>query len=121
MADDDNDFPLDANGPAYTSRQQRDGVPLAYVGEKLGRAIEALHRSGLRHPDRRDELLAPMDFLLVAHLGLHNMLAKANDRTLAARLLAASDDDLQAWLRVVDREGDVAGLASLDSPRRGTP
>ena len=116
MADDDNDLPLDANGPAYTSRQQRDGVPLSYVGEKLGRTIEELHRCADRHPDRRDELVAPLYFLLVAHLGLHNMLAKANDRTLAARLLAASGDELRVWLRLIDREGDVAGLAGFDSP-----
>ena len=116
MADDHNDIPLDANGPAYTSRQQREGVPLSYVGEKLRRAIEELHRCASRYPDRRDELLAPMYFLLVAHLGLHNMLAKANDRTLAARLLAASDDERRAWLDLIDREGEVAGLASLGPP-----
>ena len=34
------DFPLNANGPAYTARQERHGVPLAYVGGKLGNAIE---------------------------------------------------------------------------------
>lgn len=91
-------------------------MPLSYVGEKLGRAIEELHRCAVRRPDRRDELLAPMYFLLVAHLGLHNMLAGADDRTFPARLLAASDDELQAWLRLIDREGDVAGLAGLESP-----
>lgn len=57
-----------------------------------------------------------MYFLLVAHLGLHNMLAKANDRSLAARLLNASDDELRAWLALTQREGDVAGLAGLDQP-----
>ncbi|SDR63022.1 hypothetical protein SAMN05445850_8574 [Paraburkholderia tuberum] len=38
------DLPLNANGPAYTSQQDRHGVPLSYVGEKLGRAIGDLHR-----------------------------------------------------------------------------
>jgi hypothetical protein len=110
----DDDIPLDANGPAYTSHQERQGVPLSYVGEKLARAIEELHRYARDHSDQRDELLASMYFLLVAHLGLHNMLAKANDRSLATRLLDASDDELRAWLALIDREGDVAGLAGLD-------
>ena len=44
------------------------------------------------------------------------MLAKANDRSLPARLLNASDDELRAWLAVIQREGDVAGLAGLDQP-----
>jgi hypothetical protein len=78
---DEHDFPLSANGPAYTSEQQRHGVPLSYVGEKLDRAIEELHRYALHHPLELDALQAPMYYLLVAHLGLHNMLGKANDRT----------------------------------------
>jgi hypothetical protein len=116
MADDD-DFPLDANGPAYTSRQERDGVPLAYVGEKLGRAIEELHRYAANHPDQRGALQHTMYFLLVAHLGLHNMLAKTADRTLPLRLLGGSRDQLDAWLELIEREGDVQGLAGLDPDR----
>jgi hypothetical protein len=110
------DVPLDANGPAYISCQEREGVPLTYVGEKLGRAIEELHRYARDHPDQREALQATMYFLLVSHLALHNMLAKANDRSLATRLLAATDDELRAWLQVIEREGDVRGLAGLDQP-----
>ena len=52
MPDDPDDLglPLNANGPAYTSRQARQGVPLDYVAEKLGTAIEDLHRYGRHHP-----------------------------------------------------------------------
>ncbi|MCH2240930.1 MAG: hypothetical protein MK041_03125 [Aquabacterium sp.] len=110
------DIPLAANGPAYTSRQERHGVPLSYVGDKLGHAIEELHRHGSRHPAQRQDLFASMHYLLVAYLGLHNMLAKANDRSLVGRLLEASDAELKAWLALVAREGDVAGLADLDRP-----
>jgi hypothetical protein len=110
----DDDVPLDANGSAYIACQEREGVPLTYVGEKLGRAIEELHRYARDHPDQREQLQATMYFLLVAHLALHNMLAKANDRSLAARMLAATDDELKAWLQVIEREGDVQGLAGLD-------
>ncbi|WP_175924512.1 hypothetical protein [Burkholderia latens] len=51
--------------------------------------------------------------LLVAYLGLHNMLGKANDRTLVDRLLDGSSEKLDTWLRLVEREGDVQGLAEL--------
>jgi hypothetical protein len=110
---DDDGFDLSANGPAYTTGERRHGVPLTYVGEKLGSAIEELHRFARRHPQELDDLQAPMYYLLVAHLGLHNMLGKANDRTLTMRLLRGSTKDLQTWLRLVEREGDVEGLASL--------
>lgn len=110
----DDDMPLDANGPAYTTAQSRRGVPLEYVGDKLARAIEELHRYARKHPVQQQELYGSMYYLLVAHLGLHSMLAKANDRSLPARLLAASTEELDAWLAVIEREGDVAGLAGLD-------
>ena len=56
-----------------------------------------------------------MYFLLVARLGLHNMLAKASDRTLPTRLLKASREELDRWLELIERDGDVAGLAGLDA------
>jgi len=111
----DDDLPLDANGPAYTSGQSRHGVPLSYVGEKLARAIEELHRYAREHPQHLRELHGSMYFLLVAHLGLHNMLAKANDRSLPMRLLQASDEELNTWLQAIERGGDVTGLAGLDN------
>lgn len=70
-------------------------------------------RSVCRHPAQRQDLFASMHYLLVAYLGLHNMLSKANDRSLVGRLLEASDAELKAWLALVEREGDVAGLADL--------
>ena len=108
------DLPLSSNGPAYTIQQAREGVPLSYVGEKLANAIEALNSHARRHPEQRDELLTTMHYLLVAHLGLNNMLAKANDRTLAVRMLSADLDELDRWLQLVQREGDVQGLANVE-------
>jgi len=110
----DDEIPLDANGQAYTVTQSRSGVPLEYVGGKLACAIHELHRYASKHPQQQHELHGPMYYLLVAHLGLHNMLAKANDRTLTTRLLAASSKELDAWLAIIEREGDVAGVAGLD-------
>ena len=109
----DDDLPLNSNGPAYTVQQAREGVPLSYVGEKLAHAIEELNRHARRHPEQGDGLLAAMHYLLVAHLGLHNMLAKANDRTLSTRMLSATREELDLWLELVRREGDVQGLAGV--------
>lgn len=114
QAPEDPTYSLNANGPAYTSRQDRHGVPLDYVAEKLNSAIEELHRLGQQNPSVREAALPTMYFMLVAHLGLNNMLGKANDRKLAARLLTGSTKKLRAWLDWVAREGDVHGLASLD-------
>ncbi|MBB5429837.1 hypothetical protein GCT19_41940 [Paraburkholderia sp. CNPSo 3155] len=110
---DDADLPLNANGPAYTSRQDRDGIPLSYVGEKLSLAIEDLHPHARRYQGERDDLRCTMYRLLVAYLGLHNMLGKANDRTLVDRLLDGTSEKLDTWLRLIEREGDVHGLAEL--------
>jgi hypothetical protein len=106
---DDADLPLNANGPAYTSRQDRDGIPLSYVGEKLGLAIADLHRHARCCQGDRDDLRCTI------YLGLHNMLGKANDRTLVDRLLDGSSEKLDTWLRLVEQEGDVHGLAELGS------
>ncbi|WP_256258705.1 hypothetical protein [Burkholderia ubonensis] len=81
---------MNANGPASTSQQDRHGVPLSYVGEKLCRAIEDLHRHAQRCQGGRDDLRGAMYHLLVAYLGLHNMLGKANDLSLTDRLLDGS-------------------------------
>jgi hypothetical protein len=110
---DDLGLPLNANGPAYTTSEARHGVPLDYVAEKLGSAIADLHRYGRQHPTAREDLMPAMYHLLVAYLGLHNMLAAANDHTLAPRLFANSTDELDAWLRLVSRQGDVLGLGDV--------
>jgi len=104
------DFPLNANGPAYTSWQDRHGVPLSYVGEKLGRAIEDLHRHARRGQGGDDDLHSAMYHLLVSYLGLHNMLGRANDPTLTNRLLDGSSENLGRWLRLVDREATSTDL-----------
>lgn len=108
-------LPLNANAGAYTALQSRDGIPLSYVAEKLKCAIEDLHRHGRRCYEARIELRRCMYYLLVAHLALHNMLAKANDLSLVDRLLDGSSENLNRWLRLVEREGDVQGIADLES------
>lgn len=89
------DFPLNTNGPAYTSRQDRHGVPLSYVGEKLSRAIEDLHRYAQRCQGGREDLRGAIYHLLVAYFGLNNMLGKANDHSLTDRLPDGSSQNLE--------------------------
>ena len=72
MNNDDQYLPLESNGPAYTKSEERHGVPLNYVGQKLRCAIEELNRVARQHPELQPELRATMHYLLVAHLGLHN-------------------------------------------------
>jgi hypothetical protein len=70
---------------------------------------------GTRNAARAEAMICgAMYHLLVAYLGLYNMLGKANDLTLTDRLLDGSSQNLETWLRLVDREGDVHGLAGLD-------
>jgi hypothetical protein len=45
------------------------------------------------------------------------MLGKADDHTMTDRLLDGRSENLGTWLRLVDREGDVYGLAGLDDSR----
>lgn len=111
---DDACLPLNANGHAFTSRQYRNGIPLPYVGQKLRCAIEDLHRHAQCCPGKRNELGMTMHYLLAAYLGLYNMLGTANDPALVDRLLGGSGEQLQKWLRVVECEGDVCGVAELD-------
>lgn len=110
------ELPLNANGPAFTRREGRHGVPLDYVAEKLGHAIEDVYRAAKRLPSDDIDAQSAMYHLLVAFLALHNMLGKANDRSLVLRLLGGSREQLDAWLALVQREGDVQGLAGLDEP-----
>lgn len=112
---DDAYLPLNANGQAYTSRQYRDGIPLSYVAQKLRCGIEDLHRYAQSCPNGCNDLRLAMYYLLAAHLGLHNMLGKANDPALVDRLLDGSSHKLQKWLCLVEREGDVHGVAELES------
>lgn len=112
---DDAHLPLSANGEAYTMREARHGVPLDYVAEKLASGITSLHGMGRLHTEQREALLPTMHYLLVAHLGLHNLLGKADDRTLATRLLEGDAESLDEWLAWTAREGGVNGLASLDA------
>lgn len=114
---DESGFPLNANGAAYTSHQERHGVPLTYVGEKLGSAIIELHRHARSRPAERGSLIPAMHYLLTAHLALHNMLGKADDHSLPERLLEGSGKELRLWLDVIAREGDVRGLSGIDNPR----
>lgn len=103
-------LPLSANGPAYEKGENRHGVPLDYVAEKLGSAILALHSFGLTNPDMKVELQGAMYYQLVAFLALNNMLAAANDRTLTDRIFNFNRKEVEQWINLVHQQGDVSGI-----------
>lgn len=108
-------YPLIANGVAETRQERRDGIPLGRVAEQIERAIKALHAQASKTPLVAESLLPAMLDMLAAYLSLYNMLGATRDRSLPARLLLGSRDELQTWLNAVALEGDVHGLAALNA------
>jgi hypothetical protein len=105
-----NQLPMSANGPAYETVENRHGVPLDYVAEKLGCAILELHSVGFSNPDMKVELHGAMYYQLVAFLALNNMLAAANDQTLTDRIFNFNRTEAERWINLVHRQGDVSGI-----------
>lgn len=116
----------DPNGPAYQQTETRNGPPLAYVADKLGNALQALHRvhsqletlagrtttdSALGPDSTANDLMygveAAFHQACVAYLALQNMLAHANPPEFAERLLAMDRDEFDEWLADIDRGGSV--------------
>jgi hypothetical protein len=105
-------FPVNANGSAYTAYETRHGVPLEYVAEKLGNAIEELHAFVAHNRESAAELRGTYHSLVTAYLGLSNMLGSASIDQ-AERLLGSSSGEMKRWRELIDSQGDVRGLAIL--------
>lgn len=103
-------IPISANGPAYEKGEKRHGIPLDYVADKLGNAILELHTFSSANRALVSELHGTMYYQLVAFLALNNMLGAANDRTLTDRLLGSTRAELERWIDLVHRQGDVSGI-----------
>lgn len=103
-------IPLSANGPAYEKGEKRHGVPLDYVADKLGNAILELHSFSSANPELTIELHGSMYYQLVAFLALSNMLAAANDRTLTGRIFGSTRVEVERWIDLIHRQGDVSGI-----------
>ncbi len=109
----------DPNGPAYQQREERVGPPLAYVQEKLGNALRAIHAlahasagqaaSGSTDEKRQRKTAEAFYYSLVAYLALTNMLAAADDPDLVERLTAYSVDEFEQWLDDIERGESVTG------------
>lgn len=104
-------YPTKANGSAYEKEEQRLGVPLDYVADKLGNAILELSALAQRQPDLSKDLYLTMRYQLIAFLALNNMLAAANDPDLTDRMLSLSRDEAERWVNLVHRQGDVSGIS----------
>lgn len=101
---------LSANGPAYEKGEERHGVPLDYVADKLGNAIIELHSFARINPALADDLHGAMYYQVVAFLALNNMLGAAHDRALTGRLLGSTRVEVERWINLVHRQGDVSGI-----------
>lgn len=106
-------LPLSSNGAAYTTRETRNGVPLAYISEKLAYAIEDTHAAGQAHPEMRLRLAHVMYSQTLAFLALHNMLGAANDSGLPERLLDLEREELRKWINAVVSYGDLLGAGDV--------
>lgn len=130
MNDDEMEF-SDPNGSAYKSTEQRTGVPLGYISEKMKGALKMVHvtLSAIKYyvPDdlpqpekakgtsfnvKQDALLIPaistFRYQLTSFLALHNMLAVANDQKVFERLQQYTPEEFAKWLEHVEQEGALS-------------
>ena len=120
----DIDLPLSSNGPAFRQTEQREGVPLDYVAEKLRVALESLHLH-IRYEvgEMGDAAIDPATIIelplilreafhkvVVAFLALHNMLGSAGDHRLTDRLISKNADELALWIGAVEDGGSISGI-----------
>lgn len=111
-------LPLLANAGAEAATELRHGVPLKRIAHQVASGIRALHTAAVVQQDGRAGHLIAFRRMLLAYLGLYNMLGAATDASLARRLLTARREELECWLRAVALEGDVLGMAGLEPPPR---
>jgi hypothetical protein len=105
------ELPISSNGPAYVTREVRKGIPLDYLSEKLSHAIRETHSLAQRFPQMLTDLVPVMHYQITTLLALHSMLGAANDARLPERLLGSSRQNLENWLDIVARQGDVLGIS----------
>lgn len=107
-------LPLLANAGAEVATELRHGVPLRRIAHQVASGIKALHALSADGRHFGPELRAAFRRMLLAYLGLFNMLSAAADPSLPQRLLSGNREELDCWLRAVALEGDVLGTAGLD-------
>jgi hypothetical protein len=103
------------NGPAYEAKEQRRGVPLSYVAEKLRTTLTTLHSSIAALPDPTmipndtNErfalygLRASFELGITSYLALSNMLGGLREQKLSDRLLTYGRGEFAEWLDRIDR------------------
>ena len=108
------------NGEAYEKVELRDGSPLSYVAEKLGRAVEFSHavyqklefKGADNVPNEyepRESAGAAFRYATTAYLALYNMLGLIDDQNKFKTLEKLSPDQFRAWIAMVQREGSIHG------------
>ena len=128
----------DTNGPAYKSKETRNGPPLGYIAEKMKNGLTEQHRllrelriqlpddmsanpeyfdvEGMRNTSisvKNDLLIGPaytaFYYQIVAYLALMNML-KLADPNDVKRYSEMTASDFEKWIEFVDREGSEVGI-----------
>ena len=112
-----------SNDEAYEKIEERTGVPLDYVAEKLRKSVEASHQvlAAVRRVDQEPpkgeepeislRLHASLAFQygITSYLALMNMLALANDSDVFERLAHYSKEEFKDWLERIHQQGSVTG------------
>jgi hypothetical protein len=113
MADID-DIYVPPNADGYERREVRDGMPLEYVGEKLGLAVRAVHKQSRQ--SRQGEASSidaasygAFHYTVTAFVALYNMLGLVAEPDRIAQLLELDEDDFDAWVGNVEQQGSVTG------------
>lgn len=125
----DDELILTPNNGAYERPEIRHGLPLNYVSEKIGSAVESAYRSyhwlkdrkGNESPDDLEHQQAIASIwdtfrcATTAFLALHNMLGLIQDPDKFNSLLKLSPKRFGAWLAMVRREGSISGYTITGS------
>ena len=112
-----------SNDSAYEMTEERTGVPLDYVAEKLRKSVEASHqvlntigRINQNAPTDAEQVkslqmhaLLAFQYGLTSYLALMNMLALANESNVFERLAHYSREEFRDWLSRIQQQGSVTG------------
>lgn len=103
---------IELTGSPYQKDERRLGPPLDCVSEKLRAALAASHRSArAADPETHPSARLSFYYAVVAYTALYVVLADWSQdiNGLVKRLLQMGENDFEAWLDLVQDEGDVLG------------
>lgn len=112
------------NGGAYECREERVGVPLSYVREKLAVTLAAVHSANHRveddapaTPGVHAALRSAFRHAVLAYLALTNTLGDLSV-DLFDELLSEGPDAFVSWIRRIDRRGALSRSSEVKRRRQ---